>query len=45
MMLNHSNYIKSPHSVPSEDIDNLSQHSDDIDDDIDRPVSPQVSDS
>lgn len=42
MMMPHSDYMKSPHSLKSEDIDNISQHSDDMDDDIDRPVSPQL---
>lgn len=36
--MSHGDYIKSP---PSEDIDNLSQHSDFVDED-DRPLSPQV---
>lgn len=38
----HSIYVKSPHSIKSEDIDNMSQHSDDLDDDLDRPPSPQL---
>lgn len=42
LLMNHPGYLKSPHSVPSEDIDNLSQHSDDMDDDMDRPPSPQL---
>lgn len=37
--MSHSDYMKSP---PSEDIDNLSQHSDDMDDEIERALSPQV---
>lgn len=43
LMMSQSGYMKSPHSIPSEDIDNLSQHSDDLDDDLDRAPSPQVS--
>uniref|UniRef100_A0A1B0CQV1 Putative dual specificity protein kinase spla n=1 Tax=Lutzomyia longipalpis TaxID=7200 RepID=A0A1B0CQV1_LUTLO len=42
LMMSQSGYMKSPHSIPSEDIDNLSQHSDDLDDDLDRPPSPQL---
>lgn len=42
MMMPHSDYMKSPHSLKSEDIDNISQHSDDMDDDMDRPSSPQL---
>lgn len=42
-MHQHSGYMKSPHSLKSEDIDNISQHSDDMDDDLDRPMSsPQL---
>lgn len=41
-MMSHSDYIKSPMSLKSDDIDNISQHSDDMDDDIDRPMSPQL---
>lgn len=41
ILMSHGDYIKSPLSAPSEDIDNLSQHSDFVDED-DRPVSPQV---
>lgn len=40
--MSHSDFIKSPHSIPSEDIDNVSQHSDDMDDDNDRAMSPEV---
>lgn len=42
MMMPHSDYMKSPHSLKSEDIDNISQHSDDMEDDLDRPSSPQL---
>uniref|UniRef100_A0A1L8DG31 Putative satb1 matrix attachment region binding protein n=1 Tax=Nyssomyia neivai TaxID=330878 RepID=A0A1L8DG31_9DIPT len=42
LMMSQGGYMKSPHSIPSEDIDNLSQHSDDLDDDLDRPPSPQL---
>lgn len=41
MMPQHPDYMKSSPSVPSEDIDNISQHSDDMDDD-DRAMSPQL---
>lgn len=34
--------MKSPQSIKSEDMDNMSQHSDDMDDDLDRPASPQL---
>ncbi|XP_037902636.1 LOW QUALITY PROTEIN: DNA-binding protein SATB2 [Hermetia illucens] len=39
MIMPHTDYKNSP---VSEDIDNLSQHSDDIDDDTSRPSSPQL---
>lgn len=39
LLMGQANYLKSPHT---DDIDNLSQHSDDMDEDMDRPVSPQV---
>lgn len=39
LLMGQPNYLKSPHT---DDIDNLSQHSDDMDDDMERPVSPQV---
>lgn len=39
LLMGQANYLKSPHT---DDIDNLSQHSDDMDDDMERPVSPQV---
>lgn len=42
MMMSHSGYIKSPMSLKSDDIDNISQHSDDMDEDLDRPMSPQL---
>lgn len=43
LMLQHSEYhMKSSPSAPSEDIDNLSQHSDDEIDDTDRTASPQL---
>lgn len=38
---NHE-YMKSPQSIKSEDMDNMSQHSDDIDDDLERVSSPQL---
>lgn len=38
LLMGQANYLKSPHT---DDIDNLSQHSDDMDEDMDRPVSPQ----
>lgn len=34
--------MKSPQSIKSDDMDNMSQHSDDMDDDLDRPASPQL---
>lgn len=37
----HHRYLKSPQSIKSDDIDNMSQHSDDMDDDLDRPSTPQ----
>ncbi|KXJ82830.1 hypothetical protein RP20_CCG011092 [Aedes albopictus] len=40
MMLSQPDYMKSSPSAPSEDIDNLSQ--DEMDDDMDRPLSPQL---
>ncbi|XP_021698240.1 uncharacterized protein LOC5575821 isoform X2 [Aedes aegypti] len=40
MMLSQPDYMKSSPSAPSEDIDNLSQ--DEMDDDMDRPISPQL---
>ncbi|XP_055623978.1 homeobox protein dve-1 isoform X2 [Toxorhynchites rutilus septentrionalis] len=40
MMLSQPDYMKSSPSAPSEDIDNLSQ--DEMDDDLDRPMSPQL---
>lgn len=40
--MSHPDFLKSPHSIPSEDIDNVSQHSDDMDDDNDRPMTPEV---
>lgn len=43
LMMAHASYLKSPLSVPcSEDNDNLSQHSDDLDDDMMGPPSPQA---
>lgn len=42
MLMSNSDYIKSPMSVKSDDIDNISQHSDDMDDDLERPMSPQL---
>lgn len=41
MMIPHD-YLKSPMSLKSEDIDTMSQHSDDMDDDQSRPCSPQL---
>ncbi|XP_031620427.1 uncharacterized protein LOC116338969 isoform X2 [Contarinia nasturtii] len=39
----HNNeYMKSPQSIKSDDIDNMSQHSDDMDDDLERAASPQL---
>ncbi|XP_037941233.1 probable serine/threonine-protein kinase DDB_G0272282 [Teleopsis dalmanni] len=35
-------YLKSPLSLKSEDIDTMSQHSDDMDEDTSRPCSPQL---
>jgi homeobox domain-containing protein len=40
IMMPHVDYMKSSPSAPSDDIDNISQHSDDMDDDMDRPSSP-----
>ncbi|XP_055607157.1 homeobox protein dve-1 isoform X2 [Uranotaenia lowii] len=40
MMLPPPDYMKSSPSAPSEDIDNLSQ--DEMDDELDRPLSPQL---
>ncbi|XP_058835671.1 dual specificity protein kinase splA [Topomyia yanbarensis] len=40
MMLSQPDYMKSSPSAPSEDIDNLSQ--DEMDDELDRPMSPQL---
>jgi homeobox domain-containing protein len=40
IMMPHAEYMKSSPSAPSDDIDNISQHSDDMDDDMDRPSSP-----
>uniref|UniRef100_A0A4Y0BME1 Homeobox domain-containing protein n=1 Tax=Anopheles funestus TaxID=62324 RepID=A0A4Y0BME1_ANOFN len=40
MMLSQADYMKSSPSAPSEDIDNLSQ--DEMDDELDRPMSPQL---
>uniref|UniRef100_A0A182JG81 Uncharacterized protein n=1 Tax=Anopheles atroparvus TaxID=41427 RepID=A0A182JG81_ANOAO len=40
MMLSQADYMKSSPSAPSEDIDNLSQ--DEMDDDMHRPMSPQL---
>lgn len=40
--MSQSDYLKSPMSLKSDDIDNISQHSDDMDDDLDRPPSPQL---
>lgn len=42
LLLPQSDYMKSSPSAPSDDIDNLSQHSDDEDDDMDRSGSPQL---
>lgn len=42
LMMPHSDYMKSSPSAPSDDIDNISQHSDDMDDDVDRAMSPQL---
>lgn len=42
-MHTHNNeYMKSPHSIKSDDMDNMSQHSDDMDDDLERATSPQL---
>lgn len=38
----HAIYVKSPQSMKSEDIDNMSQHSDDMDDELERVSSPQL---
>lgn len=38
----HGDFMKSPHSPKSEDIDAMSQHSDDMDDDLDRPQTPEL---
>lgn len=38
----HSIYVKSPQSIKSEDIDNMSQHSDDMDDEMERVSTPQL---
>ncbi|XP_059225476.1 uncharacterized protein LOC106084878 isoform X2 [Stomoxys calcitrans] len=37
-----NDFLKSPLSLKSEDIDTMSQHSDDLDDDQSRPNSPQL---
>ncbi|XP_046810627.1 uncharacterized protein LOC111684299 isoform X2 [Lucilia cuprina] len=37
-----NDFMKSPLSLKSEDIDNMSQHSDDMDEDTSRPNSPQL---
>ncbi|XP_065368399.1 uncharacterized protein dve isoform X2 [Calliphora vicina] len=37
-----NDFMKSPLSLKSEDIDNMSQHSDDMDEDNSRPNSPQL---
>lgn len=42
MDAHHAIYVKSPHSMKSEDIDNMSQHSDDMDDELERVGSPQM---
>lgn len=42
MHAHHREYLKSPQSIKSDDMDNMSQHSDDMDDDMDRPASPQL---
>ncbi|CAO1348972.1 unnamed protein product [Diamesa serratosioi] len=42
LIMPHAEYMKSSPSAPSDDIDNISQHSDDMDDDLDRPMSPQL---
>lgn len=43
MINTHSReYLKSPQSIKSDDLDNMSQHSDDIDDDLERASSPQL---
>lgn len=34
--------MKSPQSIKSDDMDNMSQHSDDMDDDLERAASPQL---
>lgn len=39
LLMGQANFLKSPHT---DDIDNLSQHSDDLDDDMERPMSPQA---
>jgi len=42
LLMSHADYMKSSPSAPSDDIDNISQHSDcDMDDD-ERPLSPQL---
>ncbi len=41
-MMQHSDYIKSPISLKSEEIENISQHSDDIDDIMDQSMSSQL---
>ncbi|KAJ6642292.1 Homeobox protein dve-1 [Pseudolycoriella hygida] len=42
LMMQHSDYIKSPISLKSEEIENISQHSDDIDDIMDQSMSSQL---
>lgn len=43
MIMPHAEYMKSSPSAPSDDIDNVSQHSDDdMDEDMDRGISPQM---
>lgn len=43
MHAHHREYnLKSPQSIKSDEMDNMSQHSDDMDEDLDRPSSPQL---
>lgn len=42
MHAHHREFMKSPQSIKSDDMDNMSQHSDEMDDDLDRPSSPQL---
>lgn len=42
MNAHNREYMKSPQSIKSDDLDNMSQHSDDMDEDLERVSSPQL---